>query len=69
MKVVKIETKYYQEVDLDSLKKELETLIDQKKNINYDLLKEEYEQNVKSLQEYENSLDEKIKQLESLIKE
>lgn len=67
MNIVKIEGKFYQEVNLDSLKKELEVLIEQKKSINYSFLKEEYEQNVKQLQEYESSLDEKIKQVEQLL--
>ena len=68
MNIKSIKGKFYQEVDLKNVQAKLDLLKEQKANINYDALKQEYEDNVANLQNYEKTLDAQITDLESLLK-
>lgn len=68
MNIKSIKGKFYQEVDLKDIEGRLELLKEQKANVNYDILKQEYEDNVANLQNYEKTLDGQIADLESLLK-
>lgn len=65
--IEKIGKKFYKEVDQIEITSKLESLKAQKASINYDALKEEYEQNVVNMQQYEETLDVQIAELEKLI--
>lgn len=58
--IEKINKKFYREVDESELTKKLENLLAQKASINYDALKEEYQQNVAAMKDYEKSIDAQI---------
>lgn len=68
MNIKSIKGKFYQEVDLKDIQGRLDLLKEQKANINYDALKQEYEDNVANLQNYEKTLDTQISDLEYLLK-
>lgn len=58
--IEKIGKKFYREVDESELTKKLDSLLAQKASINYDALKEEYQQNVAAMKDYEKSIDAQI---------
>ena len=68
MKVEKINGKYYQEIDAINIQKELEQKKQSLASINFDSLKEEYDNNVKYLKEYQTKLEKDIKELEKMLK-
>jgi len=67
MKIEKINKKFYREVDQTEIYSKLENLKAQKASINYDALREEYEQNVVNMQQYEETLDVQIAELEKVL--
>jgi len=65
--IEKIGKKFYREVGEEELTKKLESLLTQKASINYDTLKEEYDNNVAAIKDYEKSIDIQIEQIKSIL--
>lgn len=65
--IEKIGKKFYREVGEEELTKKLENLLSQKTGINYDALREDYEQNVANMQQYEQTIDVQIAELEKVL--
>ena len=67
MNIENINGKYYQELDVTQLESKLEQLNQQKLNIDYEALEEEYKSNVDNMKQYEYSLDKEIIKLEKVL--
>lgn len=65
--IEKIGKKFYKEVGEEELTKKLENLLAQKASINYDSLKEEYDNNVAAMKDYEKSINVQIKQIKKVL--